>query len=161
MFCPTAVDAYFGKKLSHLDLTFSKTSSYQERVSFEERVKEAEDTRSRYPNKIPLVIEKHKADKYLQDIDKVATIRPVQLYFLGFSHDRPTLLTCLCVSDQVAGAARDDPAAAGRGDQAEDPVSPPPADLPHRAEQVRYSTVQYSTVQYSGQRDGCTLAVAM
>ena len=73
MFCPTAVDAYFGKKLSHLDLTFSKTSSYQERVSFEERVKEAEDTRSRYPNKIPLVIEKHKADKYLQDIDKVAT----------------------------------------------------------------------------------------
>ena len=83
MFCPTAVDAYFGKKLSHLDLTFSKTSSYQERVSFEERVKEAEDTRSRYPNKIPLVIEKHKADKYLQDIDKVATIRPVQLYFLG------------------------------------------------------------------------------
>ena len=78
MFCPTAVDAYFGKKLSHLDLTFSKTSSYQERVSFEERVKEAEDTRSRYPNKIPLVIEKHKADKYLQDIDKVATIRPVQ-----------------------------------------------------------------------------------
>ena len=85
MFCPTAVDAYFGKKLSHLDLTFNKTSSYQERVSFEERVKEAEDTRSRYPNKIPLVIEKHKADKYLQDIDKVATIRPVQLYFLGFS----------------------------------------------------------------------------
>ena len=78
MFCPTAVDAYFGKKLSHLDLTFNKTSSYQERVSFEERVKEAEDTRSRYPNKIPLVIEKHKADKYLQDIDKVATIRPVQ-----------------------------------------------------------------------------------
>ena len=55
----------------------------------------------------------------------------------------------MCVSDQVAGAARDDPAAAGRGDQAEDPVSPPPADLPHRAEQVRYSTVQYSTVQYS------------
>ena len=97
MFCPTAVDAYFGKKLSHLDLTFSKTSSYQERVSFEERVKEAEDTRSRYPNKIPLVIEKHKADKYLQDIDKVATIRPFQLYFLGFSHDRPTLLTYLCV----------------------------------------------------------------
>ena len=72
------MDAYFGKKLSHLDLTFNKTSSYQERVSFEERVKEAEDTRSRYPNKIPLVIEKHKADKYLQDIDKVATIRPVQ-----------------------------------------------------------------------------------
>ena len=90
-----------------------------------------------------------------------ATIRPFQLYFLGFSHDRPTLLTCLCVSDQVAGAARDDAAAAGRGDQAEDPVSPPPADLPHRAEQVRYSTVQYSTVQYSGQRDGCTLAVGM
>ena len=96
----------------------------------------------------------------------VATIRPFQLYFLGFSHGRPTLLTCVCVSDQVAGAARDDPAAAGRGDQAEDPVSPPPADLPHRAEQVRYSTVQYSTVQYStvqysGQRDGCTLAVEM
>ena len=83
MFCPTAVDAYFGKKLSHLDLTFSKTSSYQERVSFEERVQEAEDTRSRYPNKIPLVIEKHKADKYLQDIDKVATIRPVQLYLMS------------------------------------------------------------------------------
>ena len=64
----------------------------------------------------------------------------------------------VCVSDQVAGAARDDAAAAGRGDQAEDPVSPPPADLPHRAEQV---TAGQPPVASSGQRDGCTLAVGM
>ena len=74
MFCPTAVDEFFVKKLSNLDLNFNKGGSeggYQDRVSFEERVREAEDTKTRYPNKIPLVIEKHKSEKSLPDIDKV------------------------------------------------------------------------------------------
>ena len=74
MFCPTAVDEFFVKKLSNLDLNFNKGGSgagYQDRVSFEERVREAEDTKTRYPNKIPLVIEKHRSERSLPDIDKV------------------------------------------------------------------------------------------
>ena len=72
--CPTAVDEYFSRKISNLDLNFNKSDGslrYQQRVSFQERVKEAEDTKKRYPNKVPLVIEKHKSDKTLPHIDKV------------------------------------------------------------------------------------------
>ena len=72
--CPTAVDEYFSRRISNLDFNFNKSEEsqrYQDRVSFQERVKEAQDTKSRYPNKVPLVIEKHKSDKTLPHIDKV------------------------------------------------------------------------------------------
>ena len=74
MFCPTAIDEFFDKKFSQLDLNFNKGShlTYQDRVSFEDRVKEAEDTRTRYPNKVPLVIERHKSERNLPEIDKVS-----------------------------------------------------------------------------------------
>ena len=73
MFCPTAIDEFFEKKFSQLDLNFNKKTqlTYKDRVSFEDRVKEAEDSKSRYPNKVPLVIERHKSEKYLPDMDKV------------------------------------------------------------------------------------------
>ena len=73
MFCPTAIDEFFEKKFSQLDLNFNKRTqlTYKDRVSFEDRVKEAEDSKSRYPNKVPLVIERHKSEKYLPEMDKV------------------------------------------------------------------------------------------
>ena len=73
MFCPTAIDEFFEKKFSQLDLNFNKRTqlTYKDRVSFEARVKEAEDTKSRYPNKVPLIIERHKSEKYLPEMDKV------------------------------------------------------------------------------------------
>ena len=74
MFCPTAVDEFFVKKLSNFDFNQNKNKSsycYQDKVSFQDRVKEAEETRSRYPNKVPLVIEKHRSERNLPDIDKV------------------------------------------------------------------------------------------
>ena len=73
MFCPTAIDEFFEKKFSQLDLNFNKRTqlTYKDRVSFEDRVKEAEDTKSRYPNKVPLIIERHKSEKYLPEMDKV------------------------------------------------------------------------------------------
>ena len=75
MFCPTAIDEFFEKKFSQLDLNFNKRTqlTYKDRVSFEDRVKEAEDTKSRYPNKVPLIIERHKSEKYLPEMDKVTT----------------------------------------------------------------------------------------
>ena len=75
MFCPTAVDAFFLQKFSHLELRLSRsrvnTSGYQSRVSQEEREKEAVETQRRYPTKIPLVIERHHSERNLQEIDKV------------------------------------------------------------------------------------------
>ena len=73
MFCPTAIDEFFEKKFSNLDLNYNKKSplNYRDRVQLEDRVREAEDTRARYPNKVPLVIERHRSEKYLPDIDKV------------------------------------------------------------------------------------------
>ena len=75
MFCPTAVDAFFQEKFSQLDLSLSRshinTSGYQDRVSQEDREKEAVETKKRYPTKIPLVIERHHSERNLQEIDKV------------------------------------------------------------------------------------------
>ena len=78
MFCPTAVDDFFIQKLSSLDISLSKRSlnesTFQDRVTFGERFKEAEQAKRRYPKKIPMVIEKHRTEKNLQDIDKVSKI---------------------------------------------------------------------------------------
>ena len=76
MFCPTAVDEFFEKKFSQLDINFNKKShlTFKDRVSFEDRVKAAEDSRSRFPNKVPLIIERHKSEKYLPELDKVRLI---------------------------------------------------------------------------------------
>ena len=75
MFCPTAVDAFFIQKFSHLELgvrwSHSNSSGYQERVSQEEREKDAVETKRRYPTKIPLVIERHYSERNLPEIDKV------------------------------------------------------------------------------------------
>lgn len=81
MFCPTAIDEFFEKKFSQLDINFNKKAqlTYRDRVSFEDRVKEAEDTRSRYPNKVPLVIERHKSEKYLPAIDKIKWLVPQEM----------------------------------------------------------------------------------
>ena len=76
MFCPTALDEFFMQKLSSLDLNLHKRnlneSRFQERISFGERYKEAEEVKRRYPTKIPVVIERHKTEKNLQEIDKVS-----------------------------------------------------------------------------------------
>ena len=76
MFCPTAVDEFFIQKLSNIDINLYKRnlneSKYQDRVSFEERVKDAQHTKIRYPTKIPLVIERHKTERNLEEIDKVS-----------------------------------------------------------------------------------------
>lgn len=80
MFCPTALDEFFIQKLSSLDLSINKgslskgslnESRFQDRITFKERLKEAEEAKRRYPSKIPVVIEMHKTEKTLQEIDKV------------------------------------------------------------------------------------------
>ena len=75
MICPTAVDAFFLEKFSQLELSLSRSwinsSGYQQRVSQQEREKEAVETRRRYPTKVPLVIERHHSERNLQEIDKV------------------------------------------------------------------------------------------
>ena len=70
---PAKIDEFFEKKFSNLDLNYNKKGplNYRDRVQLEDRVREAEDTRARYPNKVPLVIERHRSEKYLPDIDKV------------------------------------------------------------------------------------------
>ena len=110
--CPTAVDEYFSRKISNLDLNFNKSDGslrYQQRVSFQERVKEAEDTKKRYPNKVPLVIEKHKSDKTLPHIDKVRC----QIYSYFF------LQTTNIFSDKVVGPSRDEFSTVDRSHQTE------------------------------------------
>ena len=101
MFCPTAIDEFFEKKFSQLDINFNKKTqlTYRDRVSFEDRVKEAEDTRSRYPNKVPLVIERHKSEKYLPAIDKV-NIRLRDHLFLAPSGSQGVTLS-VCLSDTM------------------------------------------------------------
>ena len=110
MFCPTAIDEFFEKKFSQLDMNFNKKTqlTYRDRVSFEDRVKEAEDTRSRYPNKVPLVIERHRSEKYLPAIDKVNN-RQRKSPLSELDH--------LFSPDKVAGAAGDESGPAERRDQ--------------------------------------------
>ena len=76
MFCPTAVDQFFMTKLSQMDLNMNKQNktSYRQRVQLVDRRREARESITRYPTKIPLVIEKHRTEKSVQDIDKVGRI---------------------------------------------------------------------------------------
>ena len=130
MFCPTAVDEFFVKKLSSLDLNFNKTPApggYQDRISFEDRVKEAEDTRTRYPNKIPLVIEKHRSERSLQEIDKVSDTWHLRM------------LMMMIVSDKMVGSSRDDSGSVDKCHQTENQVSSSSAALPQSSAQVRSS----------------------
>ena len=125
MFCPTAVDAFFQGKFSHLDLSLSRSqklnrSGYQSRVSQEQREKEAGETKRRYPTKIPLVIERHHSERNLPEIDKVSIKDPIKI--CGNS-------VCL-TSDKVVSSPRYESGPADCGHQTASQVSPSPPALP-------------------------------
>ena len=130
MFCPTAVDAFFQGKFSHLDLSLSRSqrlnsSGYQSRVSQEQREKEAVETKRRYPTKIPLVIERHHSERNLPEIDKVS-IREIPL--------RSVVTVCL-TSDKVVSSPRYEPGPADCGHQTASQMSPGPPALPEAGAQ--------------------------
>jgi len=88
MFCPSAVDEFFVKKIE------SPLYGYQDKVSFEDRLKEAEYTRNRYPTKVPLVIERHRSEKNLPNIDKIKWLVPHEMTLAQLSSVIKQRLKC-------------------------------------------------------------------
>merc|ERR1719186_2256116 len=66
----------FGSKL---DSNHNTRQSFKQRMNFQERLKEATDTKKRYPTKVPLVVERYRREKYIGEIDKVKWLVPVEM----------------------------------------------------------------------------------
>lgn len=85
MFCTNAIDKVFGDRLGALDSNHNSKQSFKDRMSLEARSKEAMDTRKRYPNKVPLVVERYKKEKFIGEIDKVKWLVPCEMTSLQLS----------------------------------------------------------------------------
>eukprot|EP00092_Neocalanus_flemingeri_P099904 GFUD01127520.1.p1 GENE.GFUD01127520.1~~GFUD01127520.1.p1 ORF type:complete len:165 (+),score=36.54 GFUD01127520.1:66-497(+) len=96
MLCPTAVDHFFMTKLSQMEINMSKRNkkSYRQRLELEDRRKECAESRMRYPTKILLVIEKHRAEKSLEEIDKIKWLVPQEMTLLQLSSVLKQRLKC-------------------------------------------------------------------
>jgi microtubule-associated protein 1 light chain len=68
-----------------LDSNHNSKQSFQQRLSFESRAKEAIDTRKRYPSKVPLVVERYRREQSIGEIDKVKWLVPVEMTTLQLS----------------------------------------------------------------------------
>merc|ERR1719186_701381 len=66
----------FGSKL---DSNHNTRQSFKQRMNFEQRLKEATDTKRRYPTKVPLVVERYRREKYIGEIDKVKWLVPAEM----------------------------------------------------------------------------------
>ena len=49
---------------------FDSTNPYKDSRTMEERKQETDRIRVKYPTKIPVIVQKHYNEKYLQDIDR-------------------------------------------------------------------------------------------
>lgn len=84
MFNITAVDHYFTNKMAELDVNHNRAKRKQSFKSrtLERRKEEAEDTRRKYPTKLPLVVERYRGEKDIPEIDKVKWLVPHQMNVL-------------------------------------------------------------------------------
>ena len=61
-------------------ITFQKEcESFKDRNSLTERISAADSIKSKFPNKVPVIVEKFKKEKSLQSIDKVKYLVPSEL----------------------------------------------------------------------------------
>merc|ERR1719189_1900308 len=71
--------------VSKLDMNKDKDIPFRQKVSFEQRKVEAKDSRTRYPTKIPIVIEKSMSEKKIGRIDKLKWLVPHEMTIFQFS----------------------------------------------------------------------------
>jgi len=84
MFNITTVDHYFNNKMVEVDINQNrvrKRQSFKSRT-LERRKEEAEETKKRYPTKLPLVVERYRGEKAIPDMDKVKWLVPHQMNVL-------------------------------------------------------------------------------